>query len=351
MKLSVQDYDSYFYEEMIRFNTGIYSERPFAKEQVSYKLASNEGKNVVKSLLALDEEKVVGQIFLLPAGYSYKGEEHNCCYGVDYIVAEEYRNSGLGIKLLSKTIKEQIHIGIGLSDISKKIHLRLKEKLIGQVDKYLYLKNIASYLHIACKTYLNITLKRSFPQKAGPEKLASGGYDVIKQKEIPFSSRPWNKTVIEISRKPEFIRWRFVNMLKQKYESFNIYKKDELQGYFIVRAEQWRGINVLIVSDYRYSLNKPAVLDCICSAAKIIMKKRSLDAVLFGSSLQVIDEGLAANKFKKVGVPSEIVTNIKIDEAILNTAVGARSLIFATPADSDFEYNLGTKLWENLDLT
>ena len=75
------------------------------------------------------------------------------------------------------------------------------------------------------------------------------------------------------------------------------------------------------------------------------MKLNKLDAILFGSSLHWVDKELLKNKFKKVGLPSEIVTNLTLDS---NWEVKAsdRNFIMATPADSDFEFNLGSELWK-----
>lgn len=347
MKLSVQKYDGELYDEMIRFNESVYKERAHTKNQVIHKLESVDDNNNSRTLIALDGDKIVGQMFLLKAGFFYKGKLEECYFGCDYIVDESHRNTGIGIKLLNKTIKEQQHIGIGFSEISKKIHLRLKENLIGSIDKYLYVNSLLTYFYIVCKSILKIPLKGEAKSKPGPEKLLVNGYNVIKKDKIDALNTPWNSELLEISRTADYNKWRFGGMLKGKYETYNIYDTNEnLQGYFIIRTEHWRGINILLVVDYRFQVNNTEVLNCICAAAKIIMKKKSLDAVLFGSSLKIIDGVLVKNKFKKVGVPSEIITNIKMDEKDLPTSIDNRTLIFATPADSDFEYNLGSNIWE-----
>jgi hypothetical protein len=110
-------------------------------------------------------------------------------------------------------------------------------------------------------------------------------------------------------------------------------------------VEIWRGMRVLIVADYRCNLDNLYVLDMMIYTSKKIMRRNNLDAILFGSSLQIIDTNLAKNGFKKVGAPSEIVTNIPLESEWEHKA-HSRNLIFATPAESDFEFNLGDNLWQ-----
>ena len=55
----------------------------------------------------------------------------------------------------------------------------------------------------------------------------------------------------------------------QKYAFYEIAdSKGEVAGYFVARAENWRGINVLVIADYRYNIKRDDVMDFICLAAK-----------------------------------------------------------------------------------
>ena len=81
-------------------------------------------------------------------------------------------------------------------------------------------------------------------------------------------------------------------------------------------------------------------------SCRIFKKGLKLHGILVGSSLSMVDSVLPQAKFKKISVPSEIVTNFDFDARHVESNAAARKLVFTTIADSDFECNLGERLWE-----
>ena len=347
MKLSTVNYGKAYLARLKDFNVQLYKDRPVPDQQLLFKLDCAGDKQVQPSIISLDEGRVVGQIILLPIDFYWNNEIQKAVFACDYVVQPEYLNTGLGVRLLTKTIKENIHFGMGLSPISKKLHLALKEKMIGSVDKYLYIKSSFAYFHIACMTFLKFSLVKVPAKQDWPAEITDIGFGALRKDSFNGYDRAFNPGLIEFARDKQFLNWRFNKWFKGKYAFYEIAdSKGEVAGYFVARAENWRGINVLVIADYRYNIKRDDVMDFICLAAKKLMKHNGLMGILMGSSLSVIDQKLSENSFKKVGVPSEIVTNLKLGDPDAEERNSNRNLIFANIADSDFEFNLGVNLWQ-----
>lgn len=345
MKLSVVESSNRYKKCFVDFNIKIYPERKTTEEQALYKWELQFHSQSSPHLLALNDEQVVGQIILFPAHCYYNNQKSPCVFAYDYIVQPEYLNTGVGVKLLSKTIKSHIHFGIGLSELSRKLHLTLKEKPIGNIHKYVYTKNILSYFFAGVNTYLKMDFRRLPAKLSWKDNLSFNSFKAIRVLNLPDQQHAWNPDLIEFARDEKFSNVRF-NMISPKYVFYEVYNaQNNLTGYFVLRVEIWRGMRVLIVVDYRLKIGDEEAMNIIVKSAKTLMKLNKLDAILFGSSLHWVDKELLKNKFKKVGLPSEIVTNLTLDS---NWEVKAldRNFIMATPADSDFEFNLGSELWK-----
>lgn len=346
MNLSVIESTPEYRETFIEFNKLIYAERETSETQAIFKWELQNAVDKVPHLLALNNDEIIGQIVLYPAKCFYQEKVDNCVFAYDYIVHPDYLNTGVGVKLLSKTIKDHIHFGIGVSDISKKLHQILKEKSIGNIYKFLFIKNPLAYVYAGLHTYLKINLRKLSDKEKFEDSISIDSFNAIKKDCLPKTETGWNKDLIEFERNDDYGYLRF-GSFKNKYFHYHIFDSNKtLQGYFVVRREIWRGMRVLIVADYRMVANNNKVVEFICKATKKLTKRNKLDAVLFASSLQRLDEELLKQQFKKVGLPSEVFTNLTLESGWEEKA-RERNLIMATAADSDFEFNLGNKLWKN----
>lgn len=345
MKLSVVRCSQNLKDSFINFNQTIYSNRITALQQATYKWEIQKKDNYELHLLALDDQQVVGQIILIPVKCLYKDNTYPAVFAYDYIVHPDYLNTGVGVKLLSKTIKEHIHFGMGVSDISRKLHLVLKEKSVGAVYKFLFVRNPLAYFFAAFHSYFKLNLRNNITKIYWPDYIDTGIYKIESMQALPTKSKSWNKDIIEFARDEDFYAMRFKDF-KSKYHYYHLLNSEKnVNGYFTVRTDIWRGMRVLIVSDYRFTLNDSKVFEAMIFGIKKLAKINKLDAVLFGSSLSKIDTHLMKHQFRKVGIASEILTNFPLDEGWDNKAA-KRELIWATPADSDFEFNIGEDLWK-----
>lgn len=330
--------------EFIDFNLSLYPKRANALGQIYYKFQLQNKQRIISHLIAIDNDKIVGQIILLPTSCFYYSNKFNCVFACDYIVHPDYLNTGVGVKLLQKTIKQHVHFGIGVSYMSKRLHLVLKEKHVGDVIKYLFTKNIMSFFFATINTYLKFNIRKVPSAICWPQNFYHNTFSAERTKSLPFHNSVLKADLIEFSRNSEFMKLRF-EPFKFKYSYYQLFDNKQVVGYVILRVELWRGMKVLIISDYRFN-GESQIIDFILNIAKKIMRSNNLDSVLFGSSLKIIDDRLIANNFRKVGLPSEIFTNLPLKDDWETKAV-ERNLIFATPADSDFEFNLGDELWKN----
>lgn len=345
MKLSVVRCSISLKDSFVAFNHSVYPNRTTALQQALYKWEIQKNDHYGLHLVALDNHQVVGQIILMPVKCLYIDNTYPAVFAYDYIVHPDYLNTGVGVKLLSKTIKEHIHFGMGVSDLSRKLHLVLKEKSVGAVYKFLFVRNPLAYAFAACNSYLKINLRKTITKNHWPDFIDTGTYVVQNAHNVPIINKSWNKDIIEFARDEDFNAIRFQDF-KSKYHCYQLFNSEKkLHGYFIARTDIWRGMRVLIVSDYRFTLNDSNVFEAIVFSVKRLAKLNKLDAILFGSSLIKIDARLLKHRFRKVGMASEILTNFPLDDG-WEIKAGNRELIWATPTDSDFEFNIGEGLWK-----
>lgn len=72
MNLNVVESTIKFRDSFIAFNTRLYADRLTFLQQAIYKWELQNFNSKCLHFLALDEEKIVGQIILLPCAYFYK---------------------------------------------------------------------------------------------------------------------------------------------------------------------------------------------------------------------------------------------------------------------------------------
>jgi hypothetical protein len=338
---TVISYTNDYREPLRDFNHRVYSNRLGLKNQTAFKLAITA---LTPSPIARLNHQVVGQLLLFPATYHYKNARDNFYFGYDYIVDPTMLNTGIGFKMLSDVVKNHPHVGIGLSDVSKRLHLLLKEKLIGSLDKFLWLNGLLPKLFLAIDRFLKFQLLKPSSLTKIDNSYRHNGFEIVHVDQNKGSNIVWNPNLLEFGRAEIFYQMRYERIPNQ-YHHFEVVSKNGLVGTFTIRSAFWRGINVLILVDYRYKILESAVFAAIINTLKTIVRTNGFQAVLTGSSLAKVDEQLLQSGFLKGGIPAEIVTNIRLNESPED--VSSRNIIFATLADSDADFNLGEGLWND----
>ena len=113
--MQIVEYNNQFFQELIQFNIKSYPLRVDIEKVISYKLNYSCNEHSTKLLLAIDENRIIGQIFLLPVCFSHS--EEIFYWGMDYIVDNDYRDSPAGVMLLRKVIKKYNHLGMAFSKL------------------------------------------------------------------------------------------------------------------------------------------------------------------------------------------------------------------------------------------
>lgn len=294
---------------------------------VNHPYLTGEGADFKNSIVAKkDDGEIIGQINLLPTRFYFKGQLHSGVWGMDYIVKEQYRDESAGMLLARKAIKQTNHFGVGLSAVSLKIHLAFKEQVVGHLRKFVFI-NIAqlpiSLLLSSAKTY-------EFPEYIQTKSRKFTRVDA-------YSFRPgqkyWNNDLIEFTRDSAFMEWRF----NENICDYGIYRADDSYSYFVVRCGTWRKLRMLILADYRFSINEPNEIESVLEATKKVVKAGNFDGALTCSSLKTIDNVLGRFGFHHFGHSRDIVTNFPVSS--IPVAIDARKFIFLTMADSDTDFN------------
>ena len=326
-------------QSLIDFNKTAFPERDQVEESIKYRLIDNpNAKNGENETLVAEnkDQKIVGQMMLMPAKFSYDGMEFPAFWGMDYFVDDLFRGTPAGTILCKKALKSKYHFGLGLSDMSLRIHLAFGEKVIGQLSTYIKLKNPFFYFNKFRKKkfsapHLIRSKKRSFERVTDPAEIKSNkGY--------------WNKHILEFTRDPEFIAWRYFHY-PDKYFVYKLCSEEneieELSTYFVVRPIVWKNINCLLLLDYRFPVNRPNMFTAILNAAHKVTGMLKLTATITGCSLPTYGKLLKKNFFFRFGSRMDLVTNFKLPEEVtLDT-----DKVMVTFADSDCDLYYANNKW------
>ncbi len=339
--LKIIQLSQYEYDDYIIFNRKIYPERNDIEKRFKFIFIDNpfvKDKEKPDCYIAKSGSEIIGQVKLLRQAFLLNDDIQDCYFGCDFYVNGINRKGGLGGFLAVKAINEhQPHFAIGTSDIAEKIHLALKEKNIGHLYKFLYFSSIKGICKYFLINRLNFKSKESKTEVIFPEEIFIEKKKFSKAKvddNINYSFRSNN--LVEFLRNTDFIKWRYFSF-KDKYHLY--YMKGDIDSpaiWFVCRITKWKGLNILVLVDYRACFRNNTDFKRIIKAVKKVAGMNKLDGIFTTSSLKNSDKILSHNAFIKIG-SLNILTNAKInyDEDKINK----RDFILATMADSDYDFN------------
>jgi hypothetical protein len=338
MKIKVKRIREEDIPELIKFNRRVYPKRDKIKEPFSYRFLKNPFAQQLYSYISyLEDDSIIGQILLMPSQFKYNGKIQDATWGMDYIVDEKYRGSFAGVQLCKKAIKENLHFGIGLSDVSLKMHLVFNEKIIGKMTKYIKVFNLLSLVCLLTKRFK--TIRYTFPEHI---KVGNTYFNKVnKPEEIKSDNGYWyGNDILEFSRNNEFLKWRFFYYP----EKFIVYKMHDNTDnhksvYFVVRNVVWRNLNCFLIVDYRFNSNSDFKL--ILKAIGKLSRLNNVSATITGASLGSLDKLLKKKLYFPYGNKMDIVTNFNVNSLINNV----NNSLMVTFADSDCDHYFGNKKW------
>lgn len=302
------EYHSEVKKKLIEFNIQNYPNRTKVQQRIEHLLNYKCNGLPIKIYLGVDEDKIIGQIFLLPFFVQNTEEVHY--WGMDYFVHSDYRNTPIGIMLLRKVLKKNAHLGMAFSPISLKIHKVLGEKQIA--DLKLFVKPNFAYI---IRLFNNGQLPKFIKVKDETFHLVNN---------ISFNEKNNISNPKLILRNKDTLSWRFNAFDNRRYYKYQ--SEDEL-SYIVLRQIVLKKIPMLLVVDYRLSIYNKASFEIIDNLISKVVKRTGCFGVLFYNSISDFDLQLKRSLyFKLKNIP--ILSNRPLKNLLV------------TPADSDFELNM-----------
>ena len=332
-------------DEFLAFGAHAYPNRDYAQHFVRYvKNNPLQAENQeTKILIATMNGLLVGQYVLSPFNYWFCGEQARGFWGWDYYFEPRFRHSGLGGLLAMRAIRGyQPYFAMDPNQEALDIHLALKTRIIGRLRQYLWLRGFAGVLAAGWArmqpasmdtTVLPTPIRATFPEDVHGKSMRW----VRSEDMSKWRFSPWRPQAIEWERSAKFLTWRFL----QEPEKYAIYFLDHMTGrfYFVVRRHRWKGLNVILLVDYRGPFTDGPVFASMLAACKNIARALRYHGVLTMSSHVFFDRWLGKSRFKRFRGESRefpIFSNAKLGEG----TSGTRRELFATIADSDLEWSL-----------
>ncbi len=328
------------------FNKRAYPERGQPEEANQYRFFKNPiNSEAYKNVLVAknNDDEIVGQILLLPTEFHYRGKKHSASWGMDYIVDEAHRGSPLGVILAKKAIRNRFHFGVGLAEMSLKVHLSLREKHIGYFSKYIRFRSIFSPLIFIVNLIFKI--KDSLHSLVMPDHIKTnhGEFNRLTDPESMGSERGfWLNDVLEFSRDNQFNRWRFFHYPDKYfvYKFSPVHKESSINPtWFVLRPIIWKNTPCLLLVDFRFETLSD--FDEILLAANHVLRQSKANAILTGNSLSSAHKVLGNHSFISFGEKKgHVVTNFFNSSDCKDSSYKSDEIMI-TFADSDLDFFYG----------
>ena len=310
--------------ELIRFGEKAFPDRKDKYNKLINFVFHDRISEYTGGIILLDDNnKIVGQSLYTTMNLHYNNEIRQSGWGYELIVDEKYRKETWGIEIMMAC--RRLFPGTcstGSNPTALKLNQKLGYNLIGEIRKYIGISSIPFLF----KTLL--PSKKSYPDDIND-------FTLIKDKSEFRIKRFYNQYLIEPGREKDFIEWRFFSPNFKKYSVYQ--NKDD--DYFVLRTIRYKGIEMLLVSDFRCSLNNCDSFEKMYKTIKKIAVKKRIPFVLCSSSHKITDEILEKNYAKSIGRPRPIVFSKKLKDWFHQEKIEERSLCFITFGDSDGEWN------------
>lgn len=337
MELELRKYRPEYFDAFVRFQRRAYPDREHPEEYLRYTLSDRGGEPIGRyTSVVLHGQQIVGVNMYLPARVCIGGKTVDILWSFETKVLDEYRESDAGMLLMSEYCGLPNTFSVGLSSIATDLNRRIRSKFIGGSTAFLR-PNFRSLRWI--DLLAGIVPKKRLRTADFPERIPVGG-DVFRrivsadEIEQPLGSF-WNPQIMEFSRNPVFLQWRFFT-LPDRYVVYKLDRKQpaaepENSVYFAVRRSSFRSADILYVVDYRFRFDRPEDFDAILQAGIRLTRKLRLAATYIRSSVETLSPALRKRGFIRKRSAADIVTRLR-------KAGSLQTDVFVTSADSDLDF-------------
>ena len=316
------------FKKLCDFNTQVFPEKKIdSKSSLDFWLSKQDAK-LDDCLILKDENGTVhGQILASPMSYFLKGVCHDAVWLFDLIVDEELRKSAWGVDMLLQCMEEHpASCSTGSGPTALPLHLKLGNKMLGEIRKYVGLVNP---FYLLTAYHRKAVAIEKFPREIT---MGNSQYRKIKKDELPSLDTPFNEGLFEIGRDRNFLEWRFFGNLFR----YAFYLSEDEKSYFVVRSILLKGFRVLELVDYRCEASI-AEFEKMLKAVHKVAKTVHLPVVVCGSTLAPFDAVLERHHFRSMGRPRPVIGFVKCKDR--KEDIEQRNFCFVTLADSDGETN------------
>ena len=312
-------------ERLYAFNSRIYPDKAIpAKPYIDFFLSKGEAETKACIVLENQQEEIVGQIMASSMSYFLDGRKVDSVWLYDLIVDEQLRKSAWGIDLLLYCMEQHPNsCSTGSGPTALPLHLKLGNKMLGEIHKYV---KIVNPLYGISSFRRGIIPIDKFPKE-------HDSYRLTGKDELPDLTKPFNKSMFEIARDREFLQWRFFSSL----HSYAFYQDKQSGHYFVLRTTVLHGITVMLLVDYRFSVDDGTAFENMLKTVMCITNQLHLPIIVCGSTLAVVDRVLEKHHFHSFGRPRPVIGFVKCKDR--KQDIVDRRFCFVTLADSDGETN------------
>lgn len=271
-------------------------------------------------------DEIVGCHLFFNTSLMAKGEEKKVAWGHETYLDTDYRSAaGLDFVL---SISDDNSLGIGLTEINKKIITKMKRSVFMETVFNYFLLNIFFPIGVLKKLF-----KAGLKPLKAPQNITAGViFKLVKEVDdvvIPGNGY-WHKNVdYDLIRDKEYINDRFLDNKVFNYTVYEYHNNNEESCYFVIRPILYRGVPTILLVDYRYYGNEE-LMRSILSAVKKLAIKNYIGVIQTTSGIKVVEDvfnsKLCIKRLAQVTIPKS-----------LNPS--ASDYISITPADSDVDFN------------
>lgn len=209
----------------------------------SPKTSSVYESSQISFLLAKDNKEIVGMLGAVPYLYNNQGKDGLVFTFANWIVKEEFRHTGAGLKLINTVQEKQPNaiIVLGIGGKALPIYKLMRWETVEDVPRWVGLvdkKNTEEFL-------LNGNTQPLRYYDEVQAKYTTASFKIVTMlEETKWNDFYWNifaPTTIGVARDFEFLQWRYMEHPTFNYQ-FLIYEDEEgYKGLSVVRIEEIAG--------------------------------------------------------------------------------------------------------------
>ena len=330
-KVTIIHYSNEWHDHLLAFMKREYPSRSENYLEFCLNTLDRSTKDVKeKAMIAVLGSDIVGCYTILPLQIINGSNRENLYVPINMIVSPRYRGNGISSSLYSFWDHYSNWVATGFTEVAWKIAPKKVRSFNSIAPIYVYLM-FNRWAPVAILQKMRLIGKpkggKSFPESGELSSLTFYRADKVSDLVFPSSGR-WLLSDYEIIRDRKYMEERFFSHFRRdEYIVYSLYKNKLPIGYFVVRATEYRGVQMLSLVDFRY-VKGGSMID-VLKAVSYIAKITHYGMVIVLTSLK-----LPLLSFS----PFVLRTKKELPCATGIERLARQKNILFTSADSDLDY-------------